>query len=170
MKGSIISQKESFKNEPKWVDIFQNFNWPKHSNLGQIPDEGQGDQAGWSKFPPYTKTKIDGSPNNDKKQQTPNEKQSSQVHHEDDPPCKHEYLIYGKRINDQKVRCFLFFRIKYIKWLKFRWELMLQVVMSCTIKKDFQYNRVMPTFHHWKTGNLKYGKLNITNIIKYKQI
>merc|ERR1719228_1935950 len=29
--------------------------------------------------------------------------------------------------------------------------------MSCTIKKDFQYNRVMPTFHHWKTGNLKYG-------------
>jgi len=55
------------------------------------------------------------------------------IHHEDDPPCKHEYLIYGKRINDQKV------------------------VMSCTIKKDFQYNRVMPTFHHWKTGNLKYG-------------
>lgn len=36
----------------------------------------------------------------------------------------------------------------------------LQVVMSCTIKKDFQYNRVMPTFHHWKTGNLKYGKTN----------
>ena len=33
-----------------------------------------------------------------------------------------------------------------------------QVVMSCTIKKDFQYNRVMPTFHHWKTGNLKYGE------------
>lgn len=33
----------------------------------------------------------------------------------------------------------------------------LQVVMSCTIKRDFQYNRVMPTFHHWKTGNLKYG-------------
>ena len=31
--------------------------------------------------------------------------------------------------------------------------------MSCTIKKDFQYNRVMPTFHHWKTGNLKYGKM-----------
>jgi len=55
------------------------------------------------------------------------------IHHEDDPPCKHEYLIYGKRINDQKV------------------------VMSCTIKRDFVYNRVMPTFHHWKTGNLKYG-------------
>ena len=29
--------------------------------------------------------------------------------------------------------------------------------MSCTIKRDFQYNRVMPTFHHWKTGNVKYG-------------
>ena len=25
------------------------------------------------------------------------------IHHEDDPPCKHEYLIYGKRINDQRV-------------------------------------------------------------------
>ena len=27
----------------------------------------------------------------------------SQVQHEDDPPCKHEYLICGKRISDQKV-------------------------------------------------------------------
>ena len=26
-----------------------------------------------------------------------------QVQHEDDPPCKHEYLICGKRISDQKV-------------------------------------------------------------------
>merc|ERR1719481_2028860 len=60
------------------------------------------------------------------------------VHHEDDPPCKHEYLIYGKRINDQKV------------------------VMSCTIKKDFTYNIVMPTFHHWKTGNFKYGLTFLT--------
>ena len=25
------------------------------------------------------------------------------IHHEDDPPCKHEYVISGKRINDQKV-------------------------------------------------------------------
>lgn len=55
------------------------------------------------------------------------------IHHEEDPPCKHEYLVYGKRISDQKV------------------------VMSCTIKRDFVYNRVMPTFHHWKTGNVKYG-------------
>ena len=29
----------------------------------------------------------------------------SQVQHEDDPPCKHEYLICGKRISDQKVGC-----------------------------------------------------------------
>ena len=33
----------------------------------------------------------------------------------------------------------------------------LKVVLSCTIKKDFEYNKVMPTFHHWKTGNKKFG-------------
>ena len=32
-----------------------------------------------------------------------------------------------------------------------------QVVLSCTIKRDFEYNKVMPTFHHWKTGNKKFG-------------
>jgi hypothetical protein len=32
-----------------------------------------------------------------------------------------------------------------------------QVVLSCTIKKDFEYNKVMPTFHHWKTANKKFG-------------
>ncbi len=31
------------------------------------------------------------------------------------------------------------------------------MVLSCTIKKDFEYNKVMPTFHHWKTGNKKFG-------------
>ncbi|XP_067006957.2 sprouty-related, EVH1 domain-containing protein 2 [Anabrus simplex] len=46
---------------------------------------------------------------------------------------KHEYLIFGKRISDQSV------------------------VLSCTIKKDFEYNKVMPTFHHWKTGDKKFG-------------
>ena len=77
------------------------------------------------------------------------------IHHEDDPPCKHEYLIYGKRINDQKVRnTILVSNVESCYLL-----LCTQVVMSCTIKRDFQYNRVMPTFHHWKTGNLKYGKL-----------
>lgn len=33
----------------------------------------------------------------------------------------------------------------------------LQVVLSCTIKKDFEYNKVMPTFHHWRTGEKKFG-------------
>lgn len=47
--------------------------------------------------------------------------------------CKHEYLIFGKRISDQSV------------------------VLSCIIKKDFEYNKVMPTFHHWKTGEKKFG-------------
>ncbi|XP_072382583.1 sprouty-related, EVH1 domain-containing protein 2 isoform X1 [Diabrotica undecimpunctata] len=46
---------------------------------------------------------------------------------------KHDYLIYGKRISDNSI------------------------VLSCTIKKDFEYNKVMPTFHHWKTGDKKYG-------------
>lgn len=46
---------------------------------------------------------------------------------------KHEYLIYGKRISDQSV------------------------VLSCMIKKDFQYNKVMPTFHHWRTGDNRFG-------------
>ncbi|CAG7732284.1 unnamed protein product [Allacma fusca] len=48
-------------------------------------------------------------------------------------PDKNEYLIYGKRISDQSA------------------------VLSCTIKKDFEYNIVMPTFHHWKTGEKKFG-------------
>ncbi|XP_077283656.1 sprouty-related protein with EVH-1 domain [Arctopsyche grandis] len=46
---------------------------------------------------------------------------------------KFEYFIYGKRISDQSV------------------------VLSCTIKKDFQYNKVMPTFHHWVTDEKRFG-------------
>ncbi|XP_076175890.1 sprouty-related protein with EVH-1 domain isoform X3 [Ptiloglossa arizonensis] len=49
------------------------------------------------------------------------------------PKKRHEYLIYGKRITDQSV------------------------VLSCTIKKDFEYNKVMPTFHHWRTGEKRFG-------------
>lgn len=45
----------------------------------------------------------------------------------------HEYLIFGRRISDQSV------------------------VLSCLIKKDFEYYKVMPTFHHWKTGEKKFG-------------
>ena len=32
-----------------------------------------------------------------------------------------------------------------------------QSVLNCTIKKDFVYHKVMPTFHHWKTGEKKFG-------------
>ncbi|XP_044729811.1 sprouty-related, EVH1 domain-containing protein 1 isoform X2 [Chrysoperla carnea] len=46
---------------------------------------------------------------------------------------KHEYFIFGKRISDQSI------------------------VLSCTIKKDFEYNKVMPTFHHWRTEDKKFG-------------
>lgn len=31
------------------------------------------------------------------------------------------------------------------------------MVLSCTIKKDFQYNKVMPTFHHWVTEEKRFG-------------
>ncbi|XP_021915586.1 sprouty-related, EVH1 domain-containing protein 2 isoform X6 [Zootermopsis nevadensis] len=51
----------------------------------------------------------------------------------DNDEHKHEYLIFGKRISDQSV------------------------VLSCIIKKDFEYYKVMPTFHHWKTGDKKFG-------------
>ncbi|XP_050691411.1 sprouty-related, EVH1 domain-containing protein 1-like isoform X5 [Eriocheir sinensis] len=54
--------------------------------------------------------------------------------HPDLDDSKYEYIIYGKRISDQTV------------------------VLSCTIIiKDFQYYKVMPTFHHWKTGDMKFG-------------
>lgn len=33
----------------------------------------------------------------------------------------------------------------------------MQVVLECTIKKDFQYNKVMPTFHHWVTDEKRFG-------------
>ncbi|CAB3245165.1 unnamed protein product [Arctia plantaginis] len=48
-------------------------------------------------------------------------------------PPSHEYFIHGKRISDNMV------------------------VLECTIKKDFQYNKVMPTFHHWVTDEKRFG-------------
>ncbi|CAH0598653.1 unnamed protein product [Chrysodeixis includens] len=45
----------------------------------------------------------------------------------------HEYFINGKRISDGME------------------------VLECTIKKDFQYNKVMPTFHHWVTDEKRFG-------------
>ncbi|XP_072933838.1 sprouty-related, EVH1 domain-containing protein 2 isoform X2 [Epargyreus clarus] len=45
----------------------------------------------------------------------------------------HDYYIHGRRISDAMV------------------------VLECTIKKDFQYNKVMPTFHHWVTDEKRFG-------------
>ena len=32
-----------------------------------------------------------------------------------------------------------------------------QVVLNCILKKDVQYVRVNPTFHHWKTEEKRFG-------------
>lgn len=47
--------------------------------------------------------------------------------------ARHEYLIIGKRISDEKV------------------------ILNCTIRRDFQYVYAMLTFRHWQTGNTKFG-------------
>ena len=67
---------------------------------------------------------------------------------------QHEYLILGKRISDQTVRRRTRPRKTHTQKLNYN---RLQVVLSCTIRKDFQYNKVMPTFHHWRTGDQKFG-------------
>ncbi|XP_023244158.1 sprouty-related, EVH1 domain-containing protein 2-like isoform X1 [Centruroides sculpturatus] len=50
-----------------------------------------------------------------------------------DESSRREYVIYGRRITDQTV------------------------VLCCSINRDFQYNKVMPTFHHWRSGDKKFG-------------
>ncbi|XP_031622119.1 sprouty-related, EVH1 domain-containing protein 2 isoform X2 [Contarinia nasturtii] len=45
----------------------------------------------------------------------------------------HEYIIYGQRISDQTI------------------------ILSCVINRDLQYNKVMPTFHHWRAGKQRNG-------------
>lgn len=32
-----------------------------------------------------------------------------------------------------------------------------QVVLECMLKIDLIYNKVTPTFHHWKIGDKKFG-------------
>lgn len=32
-----------------------------------------------------------------------------------------------------------------------------QVVLECMLKKDLIYNKVTPTFHHWKIDDKKFG-------------
>ncbi|XP_038217121.1 sprouty-related, EVH1 domain-containing protein 1 isoform X1 [Zerene cesonia] len=49
------------------------------------------------------------------------------------PVLPYEYYIHGKRISDNTV------------------------VLECTIQKDFQYHKVMPTFHHWLTEEKRFG-------------
>jgi sprouty-related EVH1 domain-containing protein len=66
---------------------------------------------------------------------------------------QHEYLILGKRISDQTVIILMKRKEEEIT-IDFN---SFQVVLSCTIRKDFQYNKVMPTFHHWRTGDQKFG-------------
>lgn len=33
----------------------------------------------------------------------------------------------------------------------------LQIILSCVINRDLQYNKVMPTFHHWRAGKQRNG-------------
>jgi len=33
----------------------------------------------------------------------------------------------------------------------------LKVVLECTVSVDLQYVAANPTFHHWQTGNRRYG-------------
>ncbi|XP_047541230.1 sprouty-related, EVH1 domain-containing protein 1 [Vanessa atalanta] len=44
-----------------------------------------------------------------------------------------EYYIHGRRISDNTL------------------------VLDCTVKDDFQYHKVMPTFHHWVSDEKKFG-------------
>lgn len=32
-----------------------------------------------------------------------------------------------------------------------------QLVLDCTVKDDFQYHKVMPTFHHWVSDEKRFG-------------
>lgn len=32
-----------------------------------------------------------------------------------------------------------------------------QIILSCVINRDLQYNKVMPTFHHWRAGKQRNG-------------
>ena len=34
---------------------------------------------------------------------------------------------------------------------------MSQVVLNCVLKKDVQYTKANPTFHHWKTEERRFG-------------
>ncbi|XP_074644990.1 sprouty-related, EVH1 domain-containing protein 2-like isoform X2 [Tubulanus polymorphus] len=50
-----------------------------------------------------------------------------------DGDIKHDYLIYGQRMCDNTI------------------------VLNCPLKKDVQYTKATPTFHHWRTEDKKFG-------------
>lgn len=31
------------------------------------------------------------------------------------------------------------------------------MILSCAINRELEYNKVMPTFHHWKAGKQRNG-------------
>lgn len=68
--------------------------------------------------------------------------------------AKHEYHICGRRISDDSVRIST---SSSTLDCNVRDCNRFQIVMSCVIKKDFEYYKVMPTFHHWRTEDKKFG-------------
>uniref|UniRef100_A0A452GS62 Uncharacterized protein n=1 Tax=Gopherus agassizii TaxID=38772 RepID=A0A452GS62_9SAUR len=52
--------------------------------------------------------------------------------HQEENSCA-DFLIHGERLRDKTV------------------------VLECTLKKDLIYNKVTPTFHHWKIDDKKFG-------------
>nr|XP_023956168.1 sprouty-related, EVH1 domain-containing protein 1 isoform X1 [Chrysemys picta bellii] len=54
------------------------------------------------------------------------------VIHQEENSCA-DFLIHGERLRDKTV------------------------VLECTLKKDLIYNKVTPTFHHWKIDDKKFG-------------
>uniref|UniRef100_A0ABM5FAI3 Sprouty-related, EVH1 domain-containing protein 1 isoform X3 n=1 Tax=Pogona vitticeps TaxID=103695 RepID=A0ABM5FAI3_9SAUR len=54
------------------------------------------------------------------------------VVHQEENGCP-DFLVHGERLRDKTV------------------------VLECTLKKDLIYNKVTPTFHHWKIDDKKFG-------------
>nr|1XOD_A Chain A, Spred1 [Xenopus tropicalis]1XOD_B Chain B, Spred1 [Xenopus tropicalis] len=44
-----------------------------------------------------------------------------------------EFLVHGERLRDKTV------------------------VLECVLRRDLVYNKVTPTFHHWRIGDKKFG-------------
>ncbi len=78
----------------------------------------------------------------------------SSPNHHPPSPCSRNMILRLRRRDlqfqiSESESCQIFYYKYFLSYF--------QVVLSCTIKKDFEYNKVMPTFHHWKTGNKKFG-------------